>query len=252
MANASHEPRSLLTLSLATPAYNEAGGIETIVTDWLDYLKRCPYLRDFEIVVCNDGSRDETGPILDRLAAADHRLQPVHFATNQGAAAALTNAIRYTTMDWVLLIDSDGQFPIENLPRLVAALDAGDTRAVMGVREKKDAAFARFGSWSSGVLCNLFHGTRLRDFNSAFKLVEGTLLRSLVLEAKGLNYSTEITSRLLERRVKLVEVEIVHRPRTSGKSSRTLFRSVVHRFLFVLYVGMRQLLLKLNVIQRTT
>ena len=45
MANASHEPQSLLTLSLATPAYNEADGIETIVTDWLDYLNRfmCGY-----------------------------------------------------------------------------------------------------------------------------------------------------------------------------------------------------------------
>jgi glycosyltransferase involved in cell wall biosynthesis len=236
-------------LSIAAPAYNEAEGIEDVVLHWFDYLQSLTEIKRFEIVVCNDGSRDDTGAILDRIARQIPQLKPVHLDVNQGAAVALTTAIRHTGEAWVLLLDSDGQFPIQSLPRLVAAIQASGAHGAMGVRAKKDSFFTRFGTWSSGLVCNLFHWSSYRDFNSAFKLVRGPLLRSLNLEAKGLNYSTEVTSKLLERGVTLVEVEIDHRPRVTGQSSMRLFRGMFHRFLFVLYIGFRQLLLRTGVLR---
>lgn len=237
----------LRSVSLAAPAYNEAAGIEEVVSAWARYLTARCRPGQFEIVVCNDGSRDETGVILDRLAASIPELRPVHHARNQGAAAALTTAIRHTSKDWVLLIDSDGQFPVENLERLFPG-DGMD--AVIGVRpQKQDSAFARFGSALSGTLCNWLCGTRYRDFNCALKLVRGTLLRSLHLEAKGLNYSGEITARLIERGVRLAEAEVTHQARQRGKSSAN-GRAVLHRLLFVAYIGFRQFLLRSEVLQR--
>jgi dolichol-phosphate mannosyltransferase len=245
-----HRATRINSLSLAAPAYNEGDAIETIVLDWVAYLRSVPNIGNFEIVVCDDGSGDGTGVILDRMAKTIPELHPVHFAQNQGAAAALTNAIAHTTGEWVLLIDSDGQFPIENLVRMTAALEASGGRAAIGVRRKKDSLAARFGSWSSGALCNLFHGSAYRDFNSAFKLVYGPLLRSLKLEAKGLNYSTEVTSKLLETHTTLIEVDIEHRPRIAGKSSLRFIRGSLHRFIFVAYIGLRQLMLRIGVLQR--
>lgn len=241
--------RRLDSLSLAAPAYNEGDGIEAVVLHWTDYLRNFAGLKDFEIVVCNDGSCDETGAILDRLATQRPELKPVHFARNQGAAAALANAITHTSKDWVLLLDSDGQFPIENLDRMVDAVKQQHARAAIGVRSKQDRVFARFGSWASGRLCNLLHRTSYRDFNSAFKLVHGPLIRSLKLEAKGLNFSTEITSRLLEVGVSLVEVDIEHLHRGTGQSSMRPLRDAGHRMLFVFYIGYRQLLLRLGVLR---
>lgn len=239
------------SVSIAAPAYNESAGIEEVVREWAAYLSADPATDAFEIVVCNDGSRDDTGAILDRLAAEIPQVKPVHFARNQGAAAALTNAIRHTTMDWVLLLDSDGQFPVENLEVARRAVIQSGLPAAIGVRgRKEDSVFARFGTWSSAVLCNLFHGVRLKDFNSAFKLVQGDLCRGLVLEAKGLNYSTEVTSRLLERGITFAEVPISHRKREKGTSSMKLVKGTVHRFLFVMYVGFRQLLLWAGVLQK--
>ncbi len=240
------------TVSIAAPAYNESAGIERVVTDWLTYMRTVSHIESFEVVVCNDGSRDNTGALLDAMAQANPELKPVHLAQNQGAAAALTQAIKSTSKDWVLLIDSDGQFPIENLAAMVAAIGASGKLAAIGVRQKKDTAFARFGTWSSGALCNLFHGTSYRDFNSAFKLVSGPLLRAITLEAKGLNYSTEITSRLLECRAEMAEVEIEHRPRIAGTSSMRLIGGSIHRFMFVFYIGVRQLLLNMQILQRPT
>lgn len=239
-----------IRLSVAAPAYNEAEGIEAVVAEWHGYLSSLAELESFEIVICNDGSRDRTGETLDRLTLSVPELHPLHFAQNQGAAAALNAAIAATKGDWVLLIDSDGQFPIQNLPDMMAALRKSGGRAAIGIRQKKDVAFAQFGSWASGQICNLAHGSRMRDFNSAFKLVWGPSLRNLGLEAKGMNYSTEVTSRLLERGIVPVEVSIEHRPRVTGVSSMKLVRGAIHRFLFVSYIALRQLLLGLGILSR--
>lgn len=246
---------SPIRLSVAAPAYNEADGIEAVIAEWHSFLSAAPEVAEFEIVICNDGSKDKTGDILDRLTLSYPQLQPLHFASNQGAAAALTAAIVATKGDWVLLMDSDGQFPIADLPDMLATLRRPgvnnlSSRAAIGIRRKKDVPFARFGSWASGWVCNLVHGTRLADFNSAFKLVWGPTLRNLGLEATGMNYSTEVTSRLLERGIVPVEVAIEHRPRVTGTSSMKLARGALHRFLFVVYIAVRQLLLHLGILRR--
>lgn len=237
-------------LSVAAPAYNEAEGIEAVIAEWHAFLSGLPKLESFEIVICNDGSKDKTGEILDRLTLSFPGLRPLHFDQNQGAAAALNSAIAATTGDWVLLIDSDGQFPIQNLPDMMAALRKTGGHAAIGIRKKKDVAFAQFGSWASGLVCNLVHGSEVRDFNSAFKLVWGPTLRNLGLEAKGMNYSTEVTSRLLERNIVPVEVAIEHRPRVTGASNMKLVRGAIHRLLFVSYIALRQLLLGLGILSR--
>ena len=121
--------------------------------------------------------------------------------------------------------------------------------AAIGIRQKQDRLFARFGTSSSAFICNLFHGSSIRDFNSAFKLVWGPLLRSLNFEAKGMNYSTEVTSRLLECAIPIVEVDIEHRQRATGVSNMKILRGAFHRLLFVAHLGLRQLLFKADVLQ---
>jgi len=238
-------------ISIAAPAYNEGENISPLVERWVEYLQARFKPEDYEIVVCNDGSGDNTGDLLRELASRHLSVKPCHHAKNQGAAAALTTAIQNTTKDWVLLLDSDGQYPIENLELFSKAIAHRNSPAYIGFRpHKADSAFARFGSWASGWCCNLFHGTRYRDFNCALKLVDGTLLRGLCLEAKGLNYSTEISSKILERGVAMEEVEVLHQPRGKGRSSRTLIRGTLHRLLFVVYIGFRQLLLRAGLLQR--
>ncbi len=241
---------SVRSLSIAAPAYNEGQGIVPVVQHWLKYLRGRTDLDSFEIVICNDGSRDDTAKKLESIACSDDRLIVIEHGVNQGAGAAVATAIAGTTSEWVLLIDSDGQFAIENFDVLLQGVRASGAPAAIGVRTKKlDSAFARFGSWSSGLLCNYFHRTNYRDFNSACKLVKGDLLRSLRLECKGLNYSTDVTSKLAERGVKIAEVEIVHLPRVAGTSSLRKFRGARDRFLFVLYLGFRQFLIRMRILR---
>lgn len=239
-----------LSLSVAAPAFNESDGIHDVVLEWFNYLKQQHDITQFEIVICNDGSTDNTGEILDKLSKQYPEIKPIHLRENQGAASALAHAISQTQFDWVLLTDSDNQFPIKNLSAMISALRTTHAKAALGIRQKKNNVFARFGSASSGLICNIVHGTKIKDFNSAFKLVYGSLLRSFKLEAKGLNYSTEITSRLLESGTTIVEVNIDHQPRKTGKSSMKFVRDSMHRLLFVFYISLRQLLIKIGTLRR--
>ena len=237
-------------LSLAAPAYNEGESIARVVSGWLQYL-RSQNLDSFEIVITNDGSRDRTGAILDELAREAPELRVIHLERNLGAAAALAPAIQATRKDLVMLIDSDGQFPVENFEALQKALAADSADAAHGVRGRKiDSLFSRFGSWSSGRLSNWILGTHYRDFNCTCKLMKGGLARSLRLEAKGLNYSPDVMANLITRRVKIVEVSIQHRPRAGGKSSVRALRDALHRFLFVSYLGVRQFLMHAEILER--
>ena len=239
-------------LSVAAPAYDEAASVAAVVTGWADALRGHPGVAEWEIVVCDDGSRDGTGAILAGLAASMPELVVVSFARNRGAGAAIAAAVGATRLDWVLLTDSDGQFPVENLDRMLAAR-AGGGRAFSGARgQKADAAAYRLGSRASGAVCNRLLGTRYRDFNSVFKLVEGPLFRSLRLESEGMNCSTEITARVVELGVGWVEVPIEHRPRDGGARSWGFVRGARNRLLFVGYLGVRQFLLRRRVLRSPT
>jgi len=148
---------SPIRLSVAAPAYNEAAGIEAVIANWSAFLSTQP-LESFEIVVCDDGSTDGTGAILDRLVLSCPQLRPLHFARNQGAAAALNAAIAATKGDWVLLTDSDGQFAIESLPAMLggAAPLGGQSRyrrppekgrGLRPVRHLVERPGMQFGAW---------------------------------------------------------------------------------------------------------
>lgn len=245
------ERKPLNTVSIAAPAYNEAEKISDIVISWYRYLKDDKNLTAFEIVICNDGSRDDTGKILKNISSKYPEIKIIEHKKNMGAAAALSSAIKNTLYDWVLLLDSDGQFPVENLENFRKAMENSNSLSFIGVRPgKQDTLFARFGSWSSGFICNLFLGTRYKDFNSACKLVDGRVLRWLRLDAKGLNYSTDITAKLVEAGFAPLEVNISHKKRVFGKSSRTLIRDAFHRFSFVCYIIFRHILFSLKIIQK--
>lgn len=245
-------PRGSIDVSLAAPAFNEEEVIATSVREWAGFLAADPRIADWEIVVCDDGSTDGTARILDGLQHSVPELRVVRLSSNQGAGAAIATALRNTQLDWVLLTDSDGQFPIDNLGLMVDALHTTPGAAAMfgARRSKSDDLAHRAGSRLSSVVANRLHQSRCRDFNSVFKLVDGPLFRSLPLESTGMSCSTEITSQLLERGIDWVEVPIDHTARSDGARSYRLVRAAVDRAAFLGYLGLRQALIRRGIIRR--
>ncbi|MEN3540482.1 glycosyltransferase family 2 protein [Microbispora sp. ZYX-F-249] len=239
-----------IDVSVAAPAYNEADTIAAVVGEWQDYLERHPSVGEWEIVVCDDGSTDATSGVLAGLSGDCPRLVVVTFERNRGAGAAIAAAIAHTRLDWVVLLDSDGQFPIANLDRVLPRVQAGEALAFSGARIRKaDGVAYRWGSAASGAVSNLLHRTRYRDFNSIFKVVHGPLFRSLPLESAGMNCSTEITARVAEMGHEWVEVPIEHRERGGGTRGWRYWRGARDRALFVAYLGYRHWLLRRGVLR---
>ncbi|MBO3747536.1 glycosyltransferase [Streptosporangiaceae bacterium NEAU-GS5] len=237
-------------ISVAAPAYNEAANIAAAVAEWQHYLEAHPSVGTWEIVVCDDGSTDGTRAILAGLHETCPGLVVVGFDRNRGAGAAIAAAIACTRLDWVVLLDSDGQFPIANLDRFIGRILAGDGLAFSGARIRKaDGLPQRWGSAASSAVSNLLHGTRYRDFNSIFKVVYGPLFRALPLESGGMNCSTEITARVAELGHTWVEVPIEHRERGGGQRGWRFWRGARDRALFVAYLGYRCWLLRRGVLR---
>jgi glycosyltransferase involved in cell wall biosynthesis len=245
-----HDFSRTVDISVAAPAFNEAENIAAAVTDWREYLDLHPAIGAWEIVVCDDGSTDATGGILTALQADCSELVVVQFDRNRGAGAAIAAAIARTRLDWVVLLDSDGQFPIENIERFLGPMLAGDGVAFAGARIRKaDSLPYRWGSAASGAVSNILLRTRYRDFNSIFKVVRGPLLRALYLESEGMNCSTEITSRIVELGHTWNEIPIAHRYRGGRQRRRRFWHGVRDRALFVGYLGYRRSLQRLGVLR---
>jgi glycosyltransferase involved in cell wall biosynthesis len=234
-------------LSIAAPCFNEAAGIEAVIGEWEAVLAAWPH--SSEIVLCNDGSTDGTGELLDRLRARHPRLRVVHNARNGGYGRALACAIAATRGAYVATIDSDGQFDVADAVRLLETLERDGGEAMTGWRMgKKDRALRVAADRGMNLLVRLLFGTRLRDTNCAVKVVRGDLLRSLRLEARGYPTPTEICLRLEARGVRVGERGVTHRERAAGASKLHPWRTAWGFLRFLLYLRMKLKLARAGII----
>ena len=123
-------------LSVVMPAYNEEGAIEAATAEVREFV--LDRIAGSELVVVNDGSRDNTGPILDRICANDPRIRVVHQA-NGGHGPALRAAIEAANGELLLFLDSDRQIPlteVEPLPYI--DLFVNRARALSALKHNPD------------------------------------------------------------------------------------------------------------------
>jgi glycosyltransferase involved in cell wall biosynthesis len=99
-----------ISLSVFFPCHNEAGNVERVVNQALEVLPQIS--DDYEIIVVNDGSVDETGTIADRLAAQHEPVRVIHHEHNRGYGGALQSGFRSASKEWVFYTDGDGQFDL--------------------------------------------------------------------------------------------------------------------------------------------
>jgi glycosyltransferase involved in cell wall biosynthesis len=134
---ASDTKRTLGMLSVCAPVYNEEELVEVF------YQRATAALAgfDYELIIVDDGCRDTTPEILDRLAADDPRLRVVHLSRNFGHQAALTAGLEHARGDAVAMLDADLQDPPEEIPRMVAEWERGADVVYM-VRQERDGETA--------------------------------------------------------------------------------------------------------------
>ena len=117
-------PRTPLSISAFFPCHNEEANVENTTQSALAALRRIS--DDFEVIIVNDGSRDHTGEIADRLARQHAEVRVIHNPTNYGYGGALQAGFRGATKTWVFYTDGDGQFDFDEIDSLLPLLDEFD------------------------------------------------------------------------------------------------------------------------------
>ncbi len=209
------------------PAYNEEGCIESVLTGLRDFF--AARFEAFKIIVVNDGSRDRTPQILDRLAAVEPRIVPIH-QPNGGHGNALlhgyTDALALSP-EWIFQIDSDDQFAIADFDTLWAKRD--QSRFITGRRVARHDAFHRLViTRILRYLNTLLFGTRIPDANIPFRLMRTDFLARLLPLIPADAFAPNIFLAVLARRSgeDLFQIPVTHRDRTTGAVSIVRWRLI--------------------------
>src|SRR5215510_4578353 len=109
-----------ISLTAFFPAYNDQHTIEGIVRTATQELLKIS--DDFEILIINDGSRDNTGEIADRLAKELPFVRAIHHPRNLGYGAALITGFKNATKELIFYTDGDGQYDVREIHNLIAEL----------------------------------------------------------------------------------------------------------------------------------
>jgi glycosyltransferase involved in cell wall biosynthesis len=225
-------------LSVFLPSHNEEANVERVAEA---YLKELPKVTDnYEVIVVNDGSRDRTGELADRLAAANPHVKVVHHPVNRGYGGAVTSGIRASTQPYVLLSDGDGQFDPADIERMTPFVPEYDVVAGRRI-SRADPLMRRINGQAWTTLVRVLFGITVTDIDCGFKLFKREFLDSIELRAKGAMISTELMARVAGRGAKVKEVDVQHLPRLAGEQSGANLKVVTLAFkeLFALYRELR-------------
>ena len=236
-------------LSIVAPCFNEEEIIESVVKDWMEFLRDNE--PDSEVVITEDGSTDRTREILDKLRTKYPNLRVVCNDQNSGYGAALLRAIQSSSGKLVLTIDSDGQFDASDYLKLKETMQSDGADFVSGYRKTKRDSFIRvLADKALRLIVRVFFGIRLHDPNCALKLLNGDLARSLVIEATGYPTPTEICIRVSELGYRSAERMVAHHDRRGGLSKLKLFRTGFKALFFLAYLFLKLKLHRRRIISR--
>jgi glycosyltransferase involved in cell wall biosynthesis len=179
--------------------------------------------------VVDDGSRDGTAAVLERLKPIHPNLRVVRHPVNRGYGAALRSGFAAARYPWVFLEDADNQFDPADVAALLA--QAADADIVAGYRkQRRDPLPRRLNAWAFFTLVTILFGRLAKDVNCAFKLMRRDLLERMDLHSEGALINTEVFVRARQLQARVVEVPIQHYPRTSGRQTGANLRVIVRAF----------------------
>lgn len=200
-------------LTVVIPAYNEAERIGPYLAEVRAHLD-ATYPTGYEVLVVDDGSRDDTAPLVSRLAAGWPELQLLRHVTNKGKGAAVRTGVLESSGRRVLFADADGATPIAEERKLAVALGRGAAVAAgsryvpgPGVTRDRNLRRALMGglfAWAARTLT----GVTVRDTQCGFKMFDGTAGRELFAAGWETGYLFDVEVLALAERFGYLVAEV--------------------------------------------
>ena len=204
------------SISAFFPCYNDATTISDLVLQADCELRALT--DDHEIIVVNDGSRDESASVLAALSARVERLRVVTHETNRGYGAALRSGFQHATKDLVFYTDGDGQYDVREMPILLMLL-TDDTHFVNGMKmTRQDPPHRVFIGNLHRFVTRWSFWLPITDVDCDFRLIRRSILEKLTLRSSSGSICVELVKQAQRAGAQFREVSVHHYARRSGVS----------------------------------
>ena len=206
-----------LSISNFFPVYNDWATIGSMVAIAIFTLDEIT--DDYEIILVNDGSNQATLDVLNFIENEfPDKVRVVHHEKNRGYGGALKTGITQSKKEFIFYTDSDAQYDVRELKKLVDALK-NDIDVVNGYKIK------RHDPWYRVVIGKIYHittklsfGFKIRDVDCDFRLMRRSLFDKFELESDSGTICVEMIKKMHDVGAKFAEVPVNHFFRASGKS----------------------------------
>jgi len=210
-------------LSIVMPAYNEQDCIEKVVHNWTSFLKNKFPNDNTTLIVINDGSKDNTKVLLDKLEKEVTNLTVVN-QKNGGHGNAVVNGYRKAlelNSQYVFQTDSDDQFISDDFDKLWNK--RSQSEFILGYREvRHDAGVRLFITKFLRATISFVYGTYIMDSNIPFRLIKGTFLQKLMNQLPNPEpFAPNIFLSVMAKKSgqELFDIPITHKDRETGEVS---------------------------------
>ena len=202
----------LLDLSIVVPLYNEADSLPVLTSEIISTLDPLPLF--WELLYVDDGSSDESLPVLRHLATEEPRLRIVHLERNCGQSAALDAGFRHARGSIVVTLDADLQNDPADIPRLLDTLGETGVDVVCGVRSRRqDSWLRRVSSKIANAVRNRLTGDTITDIGCTLRACRREALCAVPMFT-GMHRFLPTLLKLAGARV--IEMPVNHRARLYG------------------------------------
>lgn len=232
----------LKSLSVFFPAYNEEGHIRETVEKAYSILPKIA--TKWEIIIVNDGSKDATAKITDKLAKELKNIRVIHHDVNRGYGAAFKSGLYAGKYEWIAFTDSDGQFDFSEIKNFIEKQRKTNADLVIGYYKKRQVSKTKIITskmWEAVVF--ILFGLLVRDIDCGFKLISKKVVNAVSgLESeRGAFISSELLIKAKKKKFKIVEIPVTHYPRVKGVGTGRDLRVIFNSFkdLFKLWLKLR-------------
>lgn len=218
------------SISAVIAAYNEQNNILSLIKKTDGVLKQKNF--DYEIIVVNDGSQDNTLSILEELTLKYPRLKIINHTQNKGYGATVVSGLKASRYELIFFTDGDNQFNVEEIDKLLLYIDNADL--VAGYRVKRsDHFFRKINALAWNALIRFLFKVKVKDLDCAFKLFRKAILEEMDLKkvkSQGAMINAEILVRLKKINAKIIEVPVSHFYRKFGKQTGASLKVIAKAF----------------------
>jgi len=222
-------------VSALLPAYDEEALLEEAVGRLAAILDEVG--QSWEILVVDDGSRDATGLIADRLADADPRVRALHHPVNRCLGGALLTGFAAARGTWVLYLDVDVPLLAADLARALELGAGADLVCAQRRHRSRDGLRRSLYTWGYNRLVKALFASPLRDINFGFKLARRELLSRLELRSTWGFIDAELVLKARDAGARIATLEVDHVPRPDRGSRLDSPRHIAHLVIELARVG---------------